>query len=118
MRTVNTPCTVEKRPLLLGAAAAAFLICAAGAGAAPAAEDVPQVVVRYADLNLANEQGLKTLYRRIAAAAQAVCPQSADRELSLRSLVQECREQAIARAIHDVNIPQLAALQRHRSKAS
>lgn len=115
--TKLTMCTVDKRPLLLGALAAACLLGAAGAGAAPASDEVPRVIVRYGDLNLANEQGLKILYRRITVAAEAVCPRLTDRNLRFRSVVQECREQAIARAINDVNIPQLAALQRQRQRS-
>ena len=36
----------------------------------------PSVSINYSDLNLATESGQKTLDRRIAAAARAVCPSS------------------------------------------
>ena len=35
--------------------------------------DVPQTLVKFADLNLSNPQGAITLYSRIAAAANRVC---------------------------------------------
>ena len=61
MRTVQAICSL----LWLGSA----LLC----GNAIAGEATRERVVKYADLNLNNPAGVQTLYRRINAAARAVC---------------------------------------------
>ena len=76
---------------------------------------VPSVVVRYGDLNLATEAGARTLYRRLSFAAQEVCPVQDSRSLALWSENRTCRADAIARAVHEVNSTQLAALHAEHS---
>ena len=77
-------------------------------GTARAAE--PSVKVSYQDLNLSTEQGSQALYARIASAARAVCAAEDIRDLRARPAIEACREQAIARAVHSVDSPRLAAL--------
>jgi UrcA family protein len=86
------------------------------AGAATPAADVPSVVVSYGDLNLSNEQGTRALYRRIVAAARQVCPVQITRELSSVAASNACQADAIARAVRELNNPQLAAVHAARSK--
>ncbi|HLY52817.1 MAG TPA: UrcA family protein [Steroidobacteraceae bacterium] len=90
----------------LAALAACFALGALGT--ARAAE--PSMKVSYQDLNLSTEQGSQTLYARIADAARAVCVVEDIRDLRARAAVNTCREQAIARAVHGVDSPKLAAL--------
>jgi UrcA family protein len=71
---------------------------------------VPMVVVRYGDLNLATETGARELYHRLSVAAQEVCPTQDTRSLALLDYTHTCRANAIARAVHQINSPQLAAL--------
>jgi UrcA family protein len=95
------------------AALAAGIIAAAAVGASAAgtpAADAPSVVVHYADLNLATEQGARALYQRIAIAAWNVCPVEDNRDLRAAAERRTCREQAIARAVRDVGTPLLAAV--------
>jgi UrcA family protein len=89
------------------------LLGALGAGAAGAetADDgVPSVVVRYSDLSLATDQGVQTLYRRIAHAATQVCPEETIANPSVHPVIQACREQAIAKAVQHIHNARLAAL--------
>ena len=95
--------------LMVGASATAY--------AAAPADPSPSVRVSYHDLDLATEQGTQALYARIVLAARRVCEVSDIRKLAEVAAANACREQAIARAVRDVNNPRLAALytahQRH-----
>jgi UrcA family protein len=92
---------------------------ALGAGAASAAtpQDAPSKVVRYSTDELATNSGVTDLYRRIKIAARQVCPADAIRDLKTNALVEECRRQAVSRAIQQVNNSQLAALHATSSKS-
>ena len=76
--------------------------------------DVPSVTVRYDDLDLATKQGAHTLYRRIVAAAEKVCPDYQTRDLGRITRAQSCRAAAISRAVRQVNSPQLAVIYAER----
>jgi len=99
---------------VLGAAGAiALLLGNAQAAPAPdASDDVPAVHVRYDDLNLASPDGTAELYRRIAAAAEEVCPKPERDVLGVlhTAVSRACRAQAIAGAVHQVHDQHLAAL--------
>ena len=74
--------------------------------------DVPQVVVKFGDLNLLNPQGAATLYSRIVAAAHEVC-RSFDidsRDLAPRARRDACVHKAIADAVTKVGQPELFAI--------
>ena len=89
--------------------AACVAVSAAGTAQAAAA-DVPTIKVRYADLNLATEQGSLALYGRIAAAAQQVCAPEDIRDLRAVAAARSCRQQAIAVAVREVHSPMLASV--------
>ena len=94
--------------------AMAFTVLAActAIGAANAAS--PALTVRYSDLNLSTEQGSLALYGRIVAAAHQVCTVEGIRDLRAVAAVKDCREQAIAQAVRDVNSPMLASVYAER----
>jgi UrcA family protein len=72
--------------------------------------DVRRRVVRFADLNVANPDGAAVLYSRIAHAAREVCaPEFGTEALSADLSSRECRKQAIARGVNDVNTPALTS---------
>jgi UrcA family protein len=75
-------------------------------------DNPPQRTVSYSDLNLSHKAGAATLYSRIKSAAHAVCEPQLDRELVMRTNYQRCVDEAIGRAVADVNAPVLAALYR------
>jgi UrcA family protein len=74
------------------------------------AEDVPSVAIQYSAFELSSDEGARILYRRIASAAQEVCPQADSRDLNGFALSKACRSEAIARAVRDIHSPRLAAL--------
>jgi UrcA family protein len=89
---------------------------ASSAGAANSPTDAPSTVVRYADLDITTQQGASVLYRRIARAAQRVCPDTDIRDLDRSSQIRLCRQQAVARAVQAVGSPMLAALYAENAK--
>jgi UrcA family protein len=92
---------------------AGTLSCALGAGAAGAAtadDAAPSLVIRYRAESLANDNGVRDLYRRIIIAARRVCPDDDVRDLHTHGLVQACRAQAVSRAIQHIDNSRLAAL--------
>jgi UrcA family protein len=100
--------------------AMAFTVLAACAaigavGSAHAANaDARALTVRYSDLNLSTEQGSLVLYGRIVDAARQVCELPNIRDLQAVALSRACREQAIAKAVRDVNSPMLASVYAER----
>src|ERR1700683_136578 len=70
------------------------------AHAVTATEDVPSVTVQYSALDLTSDEGARILYRRIATAAQAVCPQADARDLDGFARSKSCRSEAIVRVTH------------------
>jgi UrcA family protein len=85
------------------------------AGAAGLDSDVPSVVVKYSDQNLATDDGALALYRQITSAAKRVCP-DASKDLSRLAIAQQCRNEAVARAIRQIDNSRLAALHAAHSK--
>jgi UrcA family protein len=100
--------------LLLGSLAG--ITAAGAAGAASLDSDVPSVVVKYSEQSLATDEGVYALYRQIKNAAKEVCPAEQTRDLKRQSLIQECRNQAVARAIRQIDNSRLAALHAGHSK--
>jgi UrcA family protein len=75
-------------------------------------DDPPQRTVSYADLNLSNTAGAAALYARIKSAARVVCEPQLNRELAMNTNYKRCVDEAIGRAVADVNAPVLVALYR------
>ena len=77
--------------------------------AVSALDEPPRRVVEFGDLDLNRDVGVAALYARIRSAAREVC-EPLD-VWSLRMLRQQfdCRENAIGRAVADVNSPALTA---------
>jgi UrcA family protein len=102
--------------MLLGSLAG--LAAFGAASAATPNSDVPSLVVHYTEQSLATDGGVDQLYRRIAAAAAKVCPDASIRDLGAMRQVEQCRNAAIARAIHQIDNSRLAALYASHSKNS
>lgn len=95
-----------------GAAAGTLVLALGSAQAAPTVDPdtgIPSLQVRYGDLDLATSAGVAALYRRIAAAAQEVCPRAEPAEIERYRASRACQAQAIERAVHEVHNPHLAA---------
>lgn len=63
----------------------------------------PTRVVKFGDLDLNRNEGAAALYSRINEAAREVCQPLSVWALSLLAQMNECRHQAIAHAVADVN---------------
>jgi UrcA family protein len=100
--------------LLLGSLAG--IMAAGAASAARLDSDVPSVVVKYSKESLATDEGVYALYRRITAAARQVCYVEPTRDPKLQSQIDQCRNQAIARAIRQIDNSRLAALHSAHAK--
>lgn len=87
-------------------AASAGSLCAV-AGPATSGGEPNKRVVKFGDLDLNGSAGTAELYKRIRIAAVAVCEPASPRQLRSVELTEQCMEQAIARAIVDVNAPAL-----------
>jgi len=87
--------------------------CAAAVHAGEAS--APKVTVTYHDLDLATDAGNTALYARLESAAAKVCVVDDIRDLHASAARAQCEQQALARAVRDVNSPRLAALYGARS---
>jgi UrcA family protein len=86
------------------------------AQAATPSDEVPSLVVRYGDLDLSTAAGARALSRRLSTAAHQVCPFEDSKAPAQMAYNNTCRAEAIARAVHDINSPQLAALEAGRAR--
>ena len=80
------------------------------------AQEAPSVVVKYNDLDLSTSDGVRTLYKRITAAASVVCPYENARELAFKAIGQSCRNDAVERAVRSIHNAELAALRDEHAK--
>jgi UrcA family protein len=95
--------------LALSAAPISVLLSGNAQGA-ESSDGVRSVTVNDADLNLSNQAGVATLYRRIQAAANSVCGPKPTRDVRAIYARRNCYGNAVANAVADVDIRQLAAL--------
>ncbi len=85
------------------AAVAAASLGASAAQSAPTAEQVVQVRVSYADLDVATHAGSRALMQRIARAAGAVCGGGPDSLIhDDRVRFERCRTEAFGRAVQQL----------------
>lgn len=76
-----------------------------------------QRTVKYADLDLTRTAGAQPLYSRIRSAARQVCAASfSSREWDAFYATRPCIDQAITRAVADVNSPMLTSYYMARSR--
>jgi len=95
----------------------AGLATAATAGALNAALDAPSIVVHYNNDALATDSGTRGLYRRLAQAAEQVCPNPSNTRL-VSPVVQRCRDEALTAAVSKIHSQRLAALHASRMTKS
>jgi UrcA family protein len=67
-------------------------------------------LVRYDDVNLDRPGDVTRLYQRILSAAKNVCGPAHGADLGPKAIFAQCVDEAVARAVNDVNQPQLHAL--------
>jgi UrcA family protein len=86
--------------------------------AVSALDEPPTRVVGFRDLDLNQDVGVATLFARIRSAAREVCEPLDNWSLRLLRQQFNCREDAIGRAVADVNSPALTAYFLTKSKAA
>jgi UrcA family protein len=109
-KTRSTAPRVCRFSMAAVAASITFAIASNTAYAVGSEYSPPAVIVTYSDLNLANGAGVKTLYRRLSAAAATVCRHFNRRDTAQRTKWQQCHEGALRAAVLDVNVPGLLAM--------
>ena len=77
--------------------------------AASVAEGLQRQVIQYSPATLNSDAGVRSLYHRIVKAAEEVCPATPGTHFVPTS-VAECRAESVARAVHQIDNPRLAAL--------
>jgi len=112
MTTTSKLTTFRRTFAFVGACAA--MAVAPMSFAAPQTTGVPAIAVSYDDLNLATSSGVDALYHRISVAARSVCANPDIRDLGAVAAAQNCRVDAVARAVRDVNNPKLAIVHASR----
>jgi UrcA family protein len=78
-------------------------------GVAHSAE-VPAQTVRFQDLNLSTDAGVRVLYKRIQGAANQVCGDVDGRDLMVARAHKACVDRAVADAVAAVNIQKMVAV--------
>lgn len=91
-------------------AAAAWLGSPAVASAAQPDASMPTATVYYSLRDLSTEPRIRALYQRIVATARTVCPEYDSRDLEGFNQSLECQRAAVARAVHQIGSPRLAAV--------
>jgi UrcA family protein len=99
--------------LILGSFAG---VMAADAASASPDDNPPTITVKYSKQSLETDAGVTALYRRITYAAQQVCPEASIPNRNLQKRIEQCRDQAVARAIREIDNSRLAALYAIHSK--
>lgn len=121
MNRFLAPISARPRPLAARAALAAlagmivlgttaWLASPASATGAQPAVEVRHATLYYNLRELSSDQGTRALYRRIVAAAQAVCPGWDSRNLAEFAASRACQREAIVRAIGEIGSARLAAV--------
>ena len=86
--------------------------------AAAGSPDSQSVVVRYGDLNLNSQAGVKSLHKRIRNAEESVCSELSSSVLSLRGTYEQCIDQAVADGVSAVANPNLSNFHRSKGKSA
>ena len=107
---MNTITSKSLRALAASAILTALAVNLAGLASAAEADSIPQVTVKYADLNPSSPPGAAALYGRITHAAEEVCSRMYISTEAYRQHKNLCLQKLIADAVMKVNEPALSAV--------
>jgi UrcA family protein len=107
---MNTITSTPLRTLVAGAILTAFTFSFAAASRADDGTVPPQVMVKFADLDVSTSQGAAALYGRIYSAAVDVCSRMYVVEQAYRWHKNACLQKVIGDAVIKVNRPALSAV--------
>jgi UrcA family protein len=83
------------------------ILLATGAFVTAHADEAPQQVVKFTDLDLQADAGVHKLYERLQTAARAVCEVYDTHTIGSMTVVNRCRARTVTAAILDLNVPAL-----------
>ena len=108
--------TVRKISIGSSALITALLLAAGTAGAADRTATSADIAVKLSDVQLNNAADAEALYKKLRAAARAVCDDNAGghRTLEVRNRAEKCVNQVLADAVRKIDQPLLTSL--HESK--
>jgi UrcA family protein len=98
---------VKLKVSVLGAMVAVLASPLGAFAASSSLEDPAFRVVRFADLDLSRNSGVAALYSRIKSAAREVCQPLDSLSVKLLRAQYDCLQDAVARAVVEVNSPAL-----------
>jgi UrcA family protein len=107
---MNTITSTRFRALVAGAILSALACAFATVSRADDSTAPPQVVVKFADLDVSTSQGAAALYRRIHGAAVDVCSRMYVDEQAYKWHKDACLQKVIGDAVIKVNRPALSAV--------
>jgi UrcA family protein len=107
---MNTITSRSLRTLTAGAILSALAMCFASVSSAEEDATPPQVIVKFADLDVSTAAGAMALYRRINGAAEDVCSRMYVSTEAYRHYKNACLQKVIADAVNKVNEPALSAV--------
>jgi len=112
IRPLGSRAKLASSKFVLAAIASGFVgaMCLGTASATTAYDDVPTLVIRYSDTDLATDSGAHVLYRRIVSAAEKACPPVLSGTWTVSPAIRQCREQMVDLTIRKINNPVLAAV--------
>jgi UrcA family protein len=106
--------TPLKTSFFVAISAASLTALSPGAANAGPPRELRSITVSYADLDLSKQTGVAVLYRRIEAAANRVCGPKPALDIKQIYAQVDCVQSAVANAVGEVNVRQLAALHERR----
>jgi UrcA family protein len=107
---MNTITSTPLRTLVAGAILSALAFSFATVSRADDGTAPPQLIVKFADLDVSTSQGAAALYRRIHSAAVDVCSRMHVIELAYKFHKDTCLQKVIGDAVIKVNRPALSAV--------
>ena len=107
---MNTITSTALRTLVAGAILGALAFSFASVSIAAEGTKPPQVIVKFADLDVSSSQGAAALYGRIHSAAVNLCWRMSDSNEEYVLSKDACLKKVIADAVIKVNEPALSAV--------
>jgi len=110
MYAVSQSNDTTRKFLIIAAAALVLGVASTAAPASPSSDGVRSVTVHFGELDLSGPAGAQVLFARIQRAAYEVCNGYSGPFAELQIKGSPCYRTAVAKAVADVNSPQLSAI--------
>jgi UrcA family protein len=120
MSTHRTSIRTVAHALIVGACGTGVTLAAHAGEPASPNRVATRVVVSYADLDITDEAGVRTLYARLRSASEKACGgEPSSRELAQRARYRACYDRVLNKSVHRIDSDTLQALHaRHAGRRS